>query len=113
MPTAKFGYFLKDGSDVPSVTTVTSRFKESEGILGIRAYYTIEHNIVYCISVPRQKQRHRRWDDHRILAAFFQKLSPGTDFVVCASIRDVFLLVVHAVLPRHIQPDHRHLTLIA
>ena len=33
MPTAKLGYFLEDGSEVPSVTTVTSRFKESGGLI--------------------------------------------------------------------------------
>lgn len=33
MATAKAGYFLKDGTKVPSVTTVLSRFKESGGLI--------------------------------------------------------------------------------
>lgn len=33
MPTAKAGYFLKNGDKVPSVTTVLSRFKESGGLI--------------------------------------------------------------------------------
>ena len=33
MPTAKGGYFLKDGTRVPSVTTILSRFKESGALM--------------------------------------------------------------------------------
>lgn len=33
MPTAKGGYHLKDGTKVPSVTTVLSRFKEAGGLI--------------------------------------------------------------------------------
>lgn len=33
MPTPKEGYFLKDGSRVPGVTTVLGRFKESGGLM--------------------------------------------------------------------------------
>lgn len=33
MPTPKAGYRLKDGTRVPSVTTITGRFKESGGLL--------------------------------------------------------------------------------
>lgn len=33
MPTAPKGYFLADGTKVPSVTTVLSRFKESGGLI--------------------------------------------------------------------------------
>lgn len=33
MPTAKAGYFLKDGTKVPSVTTVLGRFKDSGGLI--------------------------------------------------------------------------------
>jgi hypothetical protein len=33
MATAKGGYFLKDGTRVPSVTTVLSRFKDSGGLI--------------------------------------------------------------------------------
>lgn len=33
MPTAKGGYFLKDGTKVPSVTTILSRFKESGALM--------------------------------------------------------------------------------
>jgi hypothetical protein len=33
MPTAKHGYFLKDGTRVPSVTGILSRFKESGGLI--------------------------------------------------------------------------------
>lgn len=33
MPTPKGGYFLADGTRVPSVTTVLSRFKESGGLM--------------------------------------------------------------------------------
>ena len=33
MPTAKFGYKLKNGSKVPGVTTIIGRFKDSGGLL--------------------------------------------------------------------------------
>lgn len=33
MPTQRAGYFLKDGTRVPSVTTVIGRFKESGGLI--------------------------------------------------------------------------------
>lgn len=33
MPTPRAGYFLKDGTKVPSVTTILSRFKESGGLM--------------------------------------------------------------------------------
>lgn len=33
MPTPRKGYFLKDGTKVPSVTTVLGRFKESGGLI--------------------------------------------------------------------------------
>jgi hypothetical protein len=33
MPTAKGGYFLKDGTKVPSVTTILGRFKESGALM--------------------------------------------------------------------------------
>jgi hypothetical protein len=33
MPTQKGGYFLQDGTKVPSVTTIISRFKESGGLI--------------------------------------------------------------------------------
>jgi hypothetical protein len=33
MPTARGGYFLKDGTKVPSVTTLLGRFKESGGLI--------------------------------------------------------------------------------
>lgn len=33
MPTPKLGYFLDDGTKVPGVTTVLSRFKESGGLI--------------------------------------------------------------------------------
>lgn len=33
MPTAKGGYYLKDGTRVPSVTTILGRFKEAGGLI--------------------------------------------------------------------------------
>ena len=76
MPTAKGGYYLKDGTRVPSVTTILSRYKESGALIHWAAGQAAEYIARNCPEQPTKpgvlmlcERARREYRDVRDLAA--------------------------------------------
>ena len=80
MPTARAGYYTKDKKRVPSVTTITGRFKDSGALIKWAYSQGVEHERLRMLGLP----------------------APGDLYDVSGKAADVGT-VVHAMAERHVQ----------